>query len=970
MIDRIFQRKGVIMILVLLLAVALAPWYTMKYHVPRPGPQTANLPDIPTAFTGRSNEIQSLMYYVLMEHVSVVAVTGGPGYGKSSIAIITSHKLVRLGIPVYFVPLSEVNSIDIFIMTFMHAIDGKRTEQKPDKGELFSWVSLLKIETVVVLNNADLLTLRQTDLRNNFLKLLKVAITRSPYLHLVVTTRYRFKFANDFAEIHLHPLVSTDAVALLKSVVLPPGQTSSRRDGTLEDEHLKGIANKTGGFSLALKVVGRLVQSGTVSAAQVLDELAVDPIYTFSRDSFTPDEQLDRCFNLSYNYLSQIMKDCLIYTARFPGTFDHHVRDAIIVKLTGDAHCLDQLVDRSLVEYGTVDERYAMHSLLHTFVANSITKQPPKEFFHLFGSHFITLLSTCIKEAGTGGNVNPLYTTIAADYHNILHILHIYANESMDNSIATHRRMLRFANQAFDVMKSRFPLEPLVEWWTAILNNVCGKVPNSKFVLLAPNLLSAKFGNLLLYHRQYPLARKILLVADQCVSKDPALVANFSTCQHPQADSYANMLQALMKAYEKDGANYRAQKVRDRLHYCIDSAPDKNPEDLITDNFCSVGIAYLQEKHSQEENFYSALELFDAHVKCFTAWEKADKLIKMLEDSCDYQLLEPQTQFTRAFSIAKRCSMVGNFEKEVYWLMKAATFAEVAQFIPLGKEVLLYSIHIHLNRLYWLFLDNAEKAVEHGKAAYSLAVKYYHTHDDIWFAAIRLADILQQIDGSQSEAVFFCEEALRHSPFLILDQETFYRFQKFAELSLVSMDFHAGQYRSCIQHYGQWAKLEATNAPNRIRKLIDGLFSEQVIPRKNVHSLLMMDSSVDRFLADTNTARRFVGAIAQKAEKSTVYYAMVLLIILELGIAFYLFKRLLYNVMHVFGLPQCHPCITQFYVFTIVLLTLVMYLASIFGVYLLVEQDKFASSPALQCNLSMHLYPRASLYYDLVDLPY
>lgn len=74
--------------------------------------------------------------------------------------------------------------------------------------------------------------------------MLKDAVAKSSYLQFVVGTRYCFKYANDFAEIHISALNSVDALTLLRCVVHPSKQTGNNRDGSLEDDHLKGIAPK------------------------------------------------------------------------------------------------------------------------------------------------------------------------------------------------------------------------------------------------------------------------------------------------------------------------------------------------------------------------------------------------------------------------------------------------------------------------------------------------------------------------------------------------------------------------------------------------------------------------------------------------------------------------------------------------------------------------------------------------------
>ena len=70
------------------------------------------VPPISTAFIGREEEIQCIVDFVSEEHVTIVSITGGPAYGKSSLAIVTVKcRLMGLGIPVHYISLSEANSI-------------------------------------------------------------------------------------------------------------------------------------------------------------------------------------------------------------------------------------------------------------------------------------------------------------------------------------------------------------------------------------------------------------------------------------------------------------------------------------------------------------------------------------------------------------------------------------------------------------------------------------------------------------------------------------------------------------------------------------------------------------------------------------------------------------------------------------------------------------------------------------------
>ena len=190
------------------------------------------LPPIPTAFTGRSRERNSARFYLYIKCISNVSITGGPAYGKSSLAIVCAHRLMALRVQVYYVPLPEANSIETFIMAFMHSVVVKSTEEVPQKKEHLYWVSSLRTRTVVVLDNVDHLTLNEK-LRSRFLKGI---IAENENVQLVVTTRYRFNTADYFEEINVHPLDTLQAINVVIDPIL--AARSAHQD---ENMHLKSL---------------------------------------------------------------------------------------------------------------------------------------------------------------------------------------------------------------------------------------------------------------------------------------------------------------------------------------------------------------------------------------------------------------------------------------------------------------------------------------------------------------------------------------------------------------------------------------------------------------------------------------------------------------------------------------------------------------------------------------------------------
>ena len=82
------------------------------------------------------------------------------------------------------------------------------------------------------------------------------------------------------------------------------------------------------------------------------------------------------------------------------------------------------------------------------------TKYPKHRYYWLFTKHYMHLLSNYVTEARAGGNVSVVYTTIAQDYHNILHVLRLYGNGTIDHSVSD---VLAFALDMFNIMQPRFP---------------------------------------------------------------------------------------------------------------------------------------------------------------------------------------------------------------------------------------------------------------------------------------------------------------------------------------------------------------------------------------------------------------------------------------------------------------------------------------------------------------------------------
>ncbi|XP_068747829.1 uncharacterized protein [Montipora capricornis] len=121
------------------------------------------LPDeVPEVF-GRSKEIDKVKQYLQSGTDAVVLITGGPGFGKTTVARETAHKLKEIGHTVLFCSLVKKTTFLEAATEMIHSC-GKMLGQLPENLEywLKNWSKQIQSQVVFVLDNADSLLDRST----------------------------------------------------------------------------------------------------------------------------------------------------------------------------------------------------------------------------------------------------------------------------------------------------------------------------------------------------------------------------------------------------------------------------------------------------------------------------------------------------------------------------------------------------------------------------------------------------------------------------------------------------------------------------------------------------------------------------------------------------------------------------------------------------------------------------------------
>ena len=347
-----------------------------------------------------------------------------------------------------------------------------------------------------------------------------------------------------------------------------------------------------------------------------------------------------------------------------------------------------------------------------------------------------------------------------------------------------------------------------------------------------------------------------------CISMDNNLARAFELCQHSQSGTYTTMLQMLAQVSEKE-----AHVCKKIIHRCLREATNMTAEELLSHNFCSDGIGYVREGYENIKSFSSALKLIDALLQCNKT--EAANSIKLLEDAFERELAElpalpAVSKGQHCKLIAKYMCLVSNHEGEVKWLVRSAEYMQHQDYL------ITFNIYFRLTELYWHVLNDKQKGLENSRAAYAKAVHEKH-HDRIWWASVRLADILSQIDGHQIEAIHYLL-ARDYLPFIDADADFIYKYRNFIEANLVLLYFQSQQFSAFFQHYYEWIKLEAVQTPQNAARKIYNMYYDMLYARHaKSSSLATVDDSLHQ-IKGLDSVWRHLNAHFYQMWKLAIWY--------------------------------------------------------------------------------------------------
>ena len=347
---------------------------------PRGGSAPRQLPAAPRWFTGRRDELDALLGLLgPLAHpseaiggadaVSVVAVHGMAGVGKTALAVSAAHRLAGA------FPDGQL-FIDLHAHTEAYA---SRTS-----GEALNWfLRALGVEPGLIPRDVEerAALYRQRLAGTRTLVVLDNAATEAqirpllpgvPGCLVLVTSRRRLKGLDEAHTVALDVLRDTDAQALLRAAI---GDTRAAGEEAVVAE----IAQWCGGLPLALRIAAALVRHRPAWSLEHLAQLLRDRRRRIGVLA-DGDRELGAVFDLSYRALPQAHRQLFRRLGLVPGPeVDAYAAAALTDTDPGSSQrLLEDLVDHNLLSLHAPG-RYRMHALIRLHVHALADRDPAPE---------------------------------------------------------------------------------------------------------------------------------------------------------------------------------------------------------------------------------------------------------------------------------------------------------------------------------------------------------------------------------------------------------------------------------------------------------------------------------------------------------------------------------------------------------------------------------------------------------------
>ena len=390
-------------------------------------PANSYLPDEVADVFGRDKQIKEVIEVIRQEAAAVI--TGGPGFGKTTVAIKAAYKLVQEhGRRVLFCDLTSKET-SRNVETLMLLACSNHTSPDNPQHWLFNWSKELKSSVTFVLDNADDVVDRDCE---EFLKFLSGIRTFSRQkVTFIITCRREFgESIRNIRIVRLGHLPSEEAKQVLWSRMTNP---DSFKECLSKEEQLIKLC---GYVPLALCIAGSLLSKGVYTEDELVMQLeTAEPTAVLqSNRRPTKETSVEKSINISMEALDPDEQQALILLGSFPGSFNDEAAKFLIRKKCSTTAgeqaslILYELIDRSLLEKSSF-QRYQVHSLIQAFSRKFSREKYPNlltEGEKLACAHFISRIDNNVKQYWSKDTCKKAIDSFTEERHNFEHFLQVY----------------------------------------------------------------------------------------------------------------------------------------------------------------------------------------------------------------------------------------------------------------------------------------------------------------------------------------------------------------------------------------------------------------------------------------------------------------------------------------------------------------------------------------------------------------
>ncbi|CAB4002996.1 E3 ubiquitin- ligase DZIP3 [Paramuricea clavata] len=369
------------------------------------------IPDKPCTFIGRDAEVKEIISSLMEDGCGIVSIVGGPGFGKSTVAIEVSHRLSdNRDIVVIFSYMSNVSTVSDVFQRLCQDVGVNPGEDC--KSSFTLWLRNNE-RVILVMDNIEQLL---EEVRSEFTELvLTLRKNSQQQLQILATTRTAFSIPNQPTKsIQIGELDEKSSVELLRKCC---------PNTDVEDIYLCDLAKLCGFIPLALCITGSRIPR-LDDPAELIQWLEEKPMKALQSTDKT--QCVRKAIEFSFQMLTSEDKKAFARLSVFNGNFQKKsAQEAIERDGFETQDFLEQLVDRSLIQSSS-DERFVIHSLIRRFLTDHDQLQDEKAIGEeLMVRHFLELCHSWTMKSYSKDGFTDARKLLKEDAHNVEETLRI-----------------------------------------------------------------------------------------------------------------------------------------------------------------------------------------------------------------------------------------------------------------------------------------------------------------------------------------------------------------------------------------------------------------------------------------------------------------------------------------------------------------------------------------------------------------